>query len=406
MGASLANMRKHKTDKVIALMVLFLALISLVIVYAIGGRVAQAENAATGKHYSDTYFFFHHIAVVFLAIVAMVVGNFVSYDFLKKNAKKMFWTAAALCLLVTIFGRLGLGLVTCDEGACRAFYVPVISIGFAPVELLKVSVALYGSYLVRSRKESGELETKAFWVPYATMFAVTVIFVGAFQKDFGSTVVIATMMASMAFVGGVKLKQLALAGLVLLLAAGILIMTAEHRINRIMGWEGSGDNYHMRSSLISFGTGGLTGVGLGNSIQASGYLPESLTDSIFSIIGETWGFVGATLVIVIFSILLRRIIRVAERTEDQEKSLFAVSVFAWIISHVIINIGGMLGIIPMKGITLPFLSYGGTSMLFAAFAVGMVLQISGWTKRGKINESSSSRRGQRGARYAGSSRRS
>jgi cell division protein FtsW len=238
------------------------------------------------------------------------------------------------------------------------------------------------------------------------MFMVTAIFVGAFQKDFGSTVVIATMMVSMAFVGGVKVRQLALAGLVLLLAAGVLIMTAEHRINRIMGWEGSGDNYHMRSSLISFGTGGLTGVGLGNSIQASGYLPESLTDSIFSIIGETWGFIGASLVVLIFVILLRRILRVSEQTDDQEKSLFVVSVFAWLISHVIINIGGMLGIIPMKGITLPFLSYGGTSMLFAAFVVGVVLQISGWTKRGKINESSSSRRGQRRSRYAGAGRRS
>jgi cell division protein FtsW len=187
----------------------------------------------------------------------------------------------------------------------------------------------------------------------------------------------------------------------------VLIAVAPHRIARISGWEGDGDSYHLESSIITFGTGGLTGLGLGNSIQASGYLPESLTDSIFSIVGETWGFIGASLVVIIFALLLSRILRVSQQTEDGEQSLFAVSVFAWIVSHVIINIGGMLGIIPMKGITLPFLSYGGTSMLFVAFAVGMVIQISGWTKRKEnINEDSSSRWGQRRTRHAGSSRRS
>ena len=243
-------------------------------------------------------------------------------------------------------------------------------------------------------------------MPYATIFACTAVFVGGFQKDLGSTVVISMMLASMALVGGVPFKSLIIAGGVLLLSAGALIAVAPHRIARISGWEGDGDSYHLESSIITFGTGGLTGLGLGNSIQASGYLPESLTDSIFSIIGETWGFVGTTLVIVIFALMLSRILRVSQHTEDPEQSLFAVSVFAWIISHVIINVAGMLGIIPMKGITLPFLSYGGTSMLFAAFAVGIVIQISGWTKRKEItNEDSSSRWGQRRARNAGSSRR-
>jgi cell division protein FtsW len=134
-------------------------------------------------------------------------------------------------------------------------------------------------------------------------------------------------------------------------------------------------------------------------------LPESLTDSIYSIIGETWGFVGAGLILLAFAILVSRILRVSERTEDGEKSLFAVAVFAWIISHVIINVGGMLGLIPMKGITLPFLSHGGSSMMLVSYAVGMTLQISRWTRREAIDENSSSRRGQRGTRNAGSRRR-
>lgn len=400
-------MRKHKTDKIIALLVIILMLISLVIVYAIGGRVAVANNAAKGKHFSDLYFFTHHAVTIGASIVAMIVGYKLPYKYLAKYAKKLFWVSVVLCLMVTILGRLNAPIVTCDLGACRAFWIPVVSAGFAPVELLKISAALYGAYLVETRRKDGKLDGKEFWVPYATIFACTAVFVGGFQKDLGSTVVISMMLASMALVGGVPVKSLILAGGVLLLSAGALIAVAPHRIARISGWEGDGDSYHLESSIITFGTGGLTGLGLGNSIQASGYLPESLTDSIFSIVGETWGFVGASLVVIIFALLLSRILRVSQQTEDGEQSLFAVSVFAWIVSHVIINIGGMLGIIPMKGITLPFLSYGGTSMLFVAFAVGMVIQISGWTKRKEnINEDSSSRWGQRRTRHAGSSRRS
>ncbi len=399
-------MRKHKVDKTIALIVIVLMLISLVIVYAIGGRVATATNAVTGKNFTGAYFLMHHGAVIALSIVAMIIGYKIPYKYLEKYSKALFWISIVLCLFVTIFGRLGVGLVTCDKGACRSFYVPGLSVGFAPVELLKISVALYGAYLIKSRKASGDLGHKEFWLPYGTIFALTAICVGAFQKDFGSTVVISAMLASMAFVGGVPAKNLCIAGLVLLLAAGLLIVTAEHRIARIMGWEGEGDSYHLENSLVSFGTGGLVGLGLGNSIQASGYLPESLSDSIFSIIGETWGFVGTVLVISAFLVLAYRLLNVAQKTADLNCSLFAVSVFAWIASHVIINIGGMIGIIPMKGITLPFLSYGGTSMIFAAFAIGAVLQISGWTKRKTVDENSSSRWGQRRARYASSSRRS
>ena len=399
-------MRKHKADKVIALLVIILMLISLVIVYAIGGRVAIANNVARGKHFSDLYFFTHHAVIIGASIVAMIVGYKVPYKFLGKFAKKLFWASVVLCLMVTILGKMNAPIVTCDLGACRAFWIPVVSVGFAPVEVLKISAALYGAYLIKTRKKDGKLDCKEFWVPYATIFAVTAIFVGGFQKDLGSTVVISMMLASMALAGGVSFKSLVIAGGVLLLSAGALIAVAPHRIARISGWEGDGDSYHLESSIITFGTGGLTGLGLGNSIQASGYLPESLTDSIFSIIGETWGFIGTSMVLIIFAVILNRILRVSERSEDEEQSLFAVSVFAWIISHVIINVGGMLGIIPMKGITLPFLSYGGTSMLFAAFAIGVVIQISGWTKRKETNEDSSSRWGQRRTRYAGSSRRS
>ena len=397
-------MRKHKADRIIALATIILMLIGTIIIYSIGGRVAQAQNAATGKHFSEGYYIIRYGAVVLMSLVAMFAASRIPYKWLEKHAKHIFWAGAILCACVTIFAKMNASFVTCDLGACRAFYVPFINMGFAPVEVLKIGILLYSAQLIRSRREAGKLETAQFWVPFATMFLVTVVFVGWWQKDFGSTVVISAMMLAMLFAGRVKISQILLAVGVLALAAVILILTQQHRIDRLLGYAGSGNTYHKESSLMSFGTGGLLGVGLGNSVQSSGYLPESMTDSIFSIIGEVWGFMGAGLVIVTYAVLLWRILHTAEHTEDDAQSLVAVGVFAWILSHVIINVGGMTGIIPMKGITLPFLSYGGTSMLFAAFAVGMVIQISGWTKRTKINEDTSSRWGQRRTRDAGSRR--
>ena len=141
-------MRKHKTDKIIALLVIILMLISLVIVYAIGGRVAVANNVAKGKHFSELYFFTHHAVIIGASIVAMIVGYKMPYKFLAKFAKKLFWASVVLCLMVTILGRLNAPVVTCDLGACRAFWIPIVSVGFAPVELLKISAALYGAYLI------------------------------------------------------------------------------------------------------------------------------------------------------------------------------------------------------------------------------------------------------------------
>ena len=210
-------MRKHRADKIIAIVTIILMLVGLIVVYSIGGRVAQAQNAASGSNFSDTYFLIRHAAVVVASIVALFVAYKIPYDFLDKYAKRLFWIAAGLCLLVTLLGKMNVGLVTCDRGACRSFYVPIISIGFAPVEVLKISILLYVSRLIKTRKESGELETRNFWIPFATIFLVTVVLIGWWQKDFGSTMVISVMMATMAFVGGVNLKQLGLALLALAL---------------------------------------------------------------------------------------------------------------------------------------------------------------------------------------------
>ena len=133
--------------------------------------------------------------------------------------------------------------------------------------------------------------------------------------------------------------------------------------------------------MIAIGTGGFTGVGIGNSVQATGYLPESINDSVFAVMGETFGFVGLVAVVGCFTVLLLRLLRTANYLHDTEESLVVVGVFAWAAAHVVVNIASMTGLIPLTGITLPLLSYGGTSMLFTAAALGLALQLSCYTAR-------------------------
>jgi cell division protein FtsW len=400
-------MRKHRPDLSLILFVLALMAASLIIVYAIGPRVAQSQNTLYGKSYSESYFFVHHAIAIGVSIIAMVAGYLCKYEWLGKFAKQLLIVSFVACLLVTIFAKLGVdALVTCDKGACRAFRIG--SFGLMPSELLKIAVLFYMAWLIRDRKERKELDTKRFIVPFLTIMAAVALVLGVFEKDFGSTFVIAAMCYAMIFASGISMKTFGKLLLPIVAILGFLIVTQSYRLERIMDVTGGNEAYHTENSLIGMGTGGFFGVGLGNSIQATGWLPEAISDSIFSIICETWGYFGALLVILAFVAIGLRMLSVSQRTKDLDKRLFVVGVFTWIICHVIINIGGMTGILPMKGITLPFVSQGGTSMLFVAFAVGIVLQISGWTTRETVkeNEDTSSRRGQRRARYARSSRRS
>ena len=392
-------MRKHRPDFTILLLTVGLMAAGLIIVYAIGPRAAQSEGIATD------YYFTGHLKGIFASVVMLLIGALIPYQKLGQYSKGMAMLAIGLCFLTAILGRAGVeGLVICDEGACRALNVPLLG-SFQPAEFLKVAVLFYGAWLVSDRRKKGQLDKSEFWIPMATIIGAVAIAVAFLEKDLGSTAVIYMILGMMMFVGGMPWKQLGVFALVVAVCVVLLIQVAPHRLDRLASFSGQGDDFHIMNSLIGFGTGGAFGVGLGNSVQTTGYLPEAPSDSIFSVVGEAWGFFGAVIVLVVYAVLLQRILGVSKRTKDEEQSLFALGVFTWILSHVIINVGGMLALMPMKGITLPFLSHGGTSMMFVSFVVGMTLQISTWTSREVIDENTSSRRGERGARYAGSRRR-
>ena len=192
----------------------------------------------------------------------------------------------------------------------------------------------------------------------------------------------------------------------------LFIASAEHRRERFITYlqgdstaQMNDEGYHIANAKIAIGTGGLLGVGIGNSVQATGYLPEAINDSVFAIMGETFGFVGLVAILGLFTGLLLRLLRVLDHIGDMSLKLIVAGVFGWLAAHVILNVAAMIGVFPLTGITLPLLSFGGTSMIFIAAALGLVFQLSRYTSHGynqkeTVNENSSSRRGVGRTRYA------
>lgn len=400
-------MRKHKPDLLIAVLTVILMAIGLIVMYAIGPVWAQFQNSIGGNNYSDNYFFTHQLFAVVVSLAVFIVAYKFQFKWMEKAGKWVLLVGFVLCALLAILGAMGSGLANCDPGACRWYRLP-FSLSFQPVEIVKFGLLLYIASLISKRKEENALEKKEFLIPLAVIMGLVVLFIGVLQKDLGSTAVMIFMVICMLIASGMKWRVLAVMGLVVLVAGVLLVVAFPHRMERLMSFSGeeSSNTYHIDNALIAIGRGGLFGVGIGNSVQATGYLPESINDSVFAVMGETFGFVGLMAVVGVFTALLARLLKTAEGVGAEGAERYVVvGVFAWIAGHVIINIMGMTGIIPMKGITLPFLSYGGTSMMFVAAAMGMCLQLSRWTKREGNNEYTSGRRGKRRTRYAGSGRR-
>ena len=227
----------------------------------------------------------------------------------------------------------------------------------------------------------------AFWVKYVGTLLVAVFFLVVAQKDLGSALPLVAMALAMLLVSGARAKVFVIIAVAGVLLAGFA-MSSPHRQERLKGFlEGDSSNaYHINNALIAIGSGGLFGVGIGNNVQTAGYLPESITDSMFAVIGETIGFVGIMVVLFFYYMLLSRILRVADCTRENYYQLIAIGIFAWLAGHVVVNITAMTGLVPLTGITLPLLSKGGTSLILNMAIIGLALNISQYTMRSDLTD--------------------
>jgi len=325
------------------------------------------------RTYGDGYrMITKHAVSVVLGGILMVVLSRCRSDSLERIAKPAFLVALGLLLLPLVPG-----VGSCTKGACR--WVNVGPLNVQPAELAKCAFVVYLAAML-TRKGNQLRDWKHGLAPtLAVMVLLGTILL--LQPDFGSAVLIGIIGMAMMFLAGVPLWQLALLAVPAGAGAALLVIFEPYRLRRFLCFldpneDPGGACYQLVQSYRTFGSGGLSGIGLGNSIQKTGYLPEAHTDFIFSVIGEEMGLVGAFVVLLCFAALAYRGFRVAHRHPERFGQLLAAGLTLALTAQALINMGVVLGLLPTKGLVLPFISYGGSSMMMSLAAIGVLMSLS------------------------------
>ncbi len=407
--------RKHRPDYQIALYMGILMLLGLIIMYAIGPQRANVLNVAYGADYSHSYFFTKQIVGVVLSLGVFAALATVPFIFWKKQATNILILGFILCALLVLLGNImHSGAAQCTLGACRWFVVGPFGT-FQPAEFLKFGILLFSASFLASRIKHDLVNSlQDTIVPLGIIVLVALAVIFGIQKDMGTGLTLIAILAAQFIVAGINAKTTTVLIAAAIALIVLFIAIAPHRIQRVMTYFGASSSatadqdsdYHIRHALMAIGSGGLIGVGIGNSVEATGYLPEAINDSVFAIIGETFGLIGTIGVLVAYFALLIRLVKTSDRLADKTEQLVVVGIFGWFGSHVLLNIGAMTNIIPLTGITLPLLSFGGTSMVFMAGILGIAYRMSRYTRfssklRGNGNENFERRRGVGRTRDAG-----
>lgn len=251
-----------------------------------------------------------------------------------------------------------------------------------PAEFVKPTIVLYLAAWFASKNSSFALSR------LASLGFIILLILGLvmLEPDLGTTIVIVSIMSALYFIAGAPLKQL-----LLLIPAGLLgiaglIIAEPYRMQRLLTFlnpesDPQGSSYHISQILVTLGSGGMFGVGLGNSGQKYGYLPEASTDSIFAVIAGELGFIGAIILLLVYVFLVQRAFQIARNSPDRVTGFIAMGITVWFAIQVIVNIGSMVALFPLTGIPLPFISYGGSSLVSVLFGTGLLLNISRYTRQ-------------------------
>lgn len=347
--------------------VLLLVGFGIVLVYS-----ASAELAL--KKFGNDYYFFKKQALFsLLGVVTLVVCRHIPYRiFLILTYPLLILALLSLTLILTT------GFGYSAGGATRWIRMGVL--GFQPSEFTRFALIIYLSYSLSNKIQAGSI--KQFSTGFLPHVLVLFLFTALIfmQPDFGSVLILSAMTWIMMFIGGVRLRYLLLSLVILLPAVFFLMMTAKYRIERLMVFLNpwmypTEEGYQIIHSLMAFGTGGLWGAGLGKGYQKLFYLPEPHTDFIFSVIGEELGLLGVITVLGLFSLILWRGVSIAGNTKDLFGAFVAMGITSALGLQVCINMGVSLGLLPAKGLALPFMSYGGTSLLINMASIGVLMNI-------------------------------
>ncbi len=359
--------RRHGPDYLLLSVLTVLVVFGLIAVYSSSYALGYAQFG------DPNYFIKKQILFAVLGFIGMFIAMNIDYRILMRLSP-LLMLAALLGLAAVLVPGIGVE----QNGAHRWVALGPLP-PIQPSEFAKVAVLIYLSAWLASKGDIVK-DLSLGVLPFVGMVGL----IGALimlEPDMGTAMMVALITGTLFFVAGARLTHLiALVGSGLVMAI-VLILSHGYRADRLMAFTSAEDDptgvgYHAIQMLVAFGSGGVGGLGLGVSRQKFFYVPGSHTDGVLAIIGEELGFIGVVVVLLLFVVLLARGLRIAMRAPDRFGSFLATGVLAWIALQLLINVGGVTRSIPLTGIPLPFISYGGSSLMALLTAVGVLLSVS------------------------------
>ncbi|MGQ4002439.1 putative lipid II flippase FtsW [Francisellaceae bacterium CB299] len=373
----LLSRQNAKKERVRAKLEIDISLVFVMLGLLIFGwvMVTSASMLVALDDYNNPYFYsirqgFFAIISIFLFLLALLVPT--------KNYEKNF-SAFFFIMLIVLVAVLVPGIGKSVNGARR--WIPLIVINIQVAELAKLlAIIFFSGYISTNLSKMNEFK-EGILTPISLLGCIAILLL--MQPDFGSTVVISICVMGMLFVGGNKAQWYGLLLAAMIAMASILVIVSPYRMHRITGflhpWENAnGSGYQLVQALIGFGRGGWFGDGLGNGVQKQFFLPEAHTDFITSVIAEEIGIVGLMILLCVYLFIVFKALNIAKLAFDLKRhyqAFLAYGIGFWMGFQVFVNIGVNTGLLPTKGLTLPFISYGGSSLLIMCYTIGILLRI-------------------------------
>ncbi|MBE6157287.1 MAG: stage V sporulation protein E [Firmicutes bacterium] len=355
-----------KFDRILFFTIIVLSIFGLIMIYSASSIWAEYK-------FNDSFHYFkYQLVFLIIGILVMLFISKIDYKIYYENANKILLICFVLLILVLI---PGIGSV---RNGSRSWF-GIGPFGIQPSEATKLGMIIFTSkYLTNSNKFLKSYKKGVFPILgiLFTLFGLIML-----QPDLGTGTILVLSIIVLLFIAGVNMKFFFGIGILGVIGIIILIVIAPYRMDRITSFvdpwsDALGTGFQIIQSLYAIGPGGLLGNGFLNSIQKQFYLPEPQTDFIFSIIAEEFGVVGAFIVVGLFLIILYRGINIALNTKDLFSKYLAFGMTFQIIFQAIMNLMVVIGLIPVTGVTLPFISYGGSSLLISMVSIGILLNIS------------------------------
>jgi cell division protein FtsW len=370
MSARIDVLHRRAGDAYLFGAVLALLAIGLVMVYSASSVVAYDQLGDSG------YFFKRQAAWIAIGLAAMWLAGRIHYRRLRRLAVPLLLVGLVLLVAVLV---PGVGRVA--GGARR--WIQAGPLSFQPVEAARLALLLYVAHFA-ARRGLGVRDLARGVAPPLLLTGIAAALVLR-QPDMGSAMMLVGATLLLLFLAGARIAHLALLAGIALPVAAVAIAAADYRLQRILGFldpwsDPQGAGFHVIQSLLAFGSGGLLGVGLGASSQKFYYLPERHTDFIFAIVGEELGLLGTGGLLALFALFAYRGYRIARAAPDRFGALLAAGITATIVGQAALNMGVATGLLPVKGVTLPFISFGGTSLIMTLVQVGILSNISQYAR--------------------------